>query len=65
MAQVNLSLHVLFSHSFQVLLAGITGALAGAISMGLSEYIGVFNSALHHVCTNLNCSLQQQRANEK
>lgn len=36
-----LSCHILLLRIFQVLLAGITGALAGAISMGLSEYIGL------------------------
>jgi len=38
---VALLLAWLFPRVVQVLLAGITGALAGAISMGLSEYIGL------------------------
>jgi hypothetical protein len=54
----------LFPLVLKILLAGITGALAGAISMGLSEFIGVWPCAPHFVVMK-RCFLQQLRAKKK
>jgi hypothetical protein len=65
-AQVDCFFDMLFFlHAFQVLLAGITGALAGAISMALGEYMGMCNCVLLCVDLVFNFALQQPRANEK
>jgi hypothetical protein len=63
---VALLLAWLFPRVVQVLLAGITGALAGAISMGLSEYIGLWPYTWLFVGVALtSCAVQQQRAKKK